>query len=125
MDKMRRWEGLIRRCPVARGGAQWPELNQIEGISNCVSLRPTVTKSNRRKDCNMKEKKEANVEVQHTSKPCGFCGCPPGDEAQWEAAADAAEMVFQQHYERLVLDRLLIRQGIGAGSARRPMPRLV
>ena len=55
----------------------------------------------------MKEKKEANVEVQHTSKPCGFCGCLPGDEAQWEAAADAAEMVFQQHYERLVLDRLL------------------
>ena len=55
----------------------------------------------------MKKKKEAKVEVRHKAQACGFCGCPPGEEARWEAASDAAEMVFQQHYERLVLDRLL------------------
>lgn len=54
----------------------------------------------------MKKKKEANVEVQNKANRCGFCGCRPGDEARWEAAADIAEFAFQERYMRLIVERL-------------------
>jgi len=47
-----------------------------------------------------------NSEIQNAASQCGFCGCRPGDEARWEAAADMAEFAFQERYMMLIVERL-------------------
>ena len=58
------------------------------------------------KPCQENKKKGEIVEEYTTANRCGFCGCRPGDEARWEAAADIAEFAFQERYMRLIVERL-------------------